>query len=195
MLLLKVIATWPRRDNLLILNEHYGRLSEMTLADLYPPTAQREALLKLAEALGSRDVCLCRDDCGDWCIKGRDGHIYAVPGMLQRPGVKGFQLVVGTQSARAWGFAKTALSFCLLTNDGDEEGTLFLDRLPTAEEAAVIRDKLHIPKRREISEAERARLAGMGHRFSSRQDDVVDEIRPPTPPQNDAPMPEGPKGP
>jgi hypothetical protein len=63
--------------------------------------------------------------------------------------------------------------------------------LPTAEEAAVIRDKLYIPKKREISEEERARLAGMGHRFSSRRDDVVDEIRPPTSPQTATPAAEG----
>jgi hypothetical protein len=72
-------------------------------------------------------------------------------------------------SSKGWRFAKRALSFYEVTNDGDEEGMLFLDRLPTPEEADIIRDKLGIPKKREISEEERARLAGMGHRFVARR--------------------------
>jgi hypothetical protein len=45
-----------------------------------------------------------------------------------------------------------------VTQDGDDEGILFLDRLPTALEAEVIRDKLSIRKRREIGEEQLARL-------------------------------------
>ena len=46
--------------------------------DIYPPpTMQREALLKFAEALGSAANALRRDECGDPCINGRRGHIYA----------------------------------------------------------------------------------------------------------------------
>jgi hypothetical protein len=54
------------------------------MPDRYPPAMQRPALLKLAEALGCRDNALRRDECGDWRIVGRLGHIYAIPGPLDR---------------------------------------------------------------------------------------------------------------
>jgi hypothetical protein len=78
-------------------------------------------------------------------------------------------------TSQAWTWAKKALGFCVAANDSDWEGMLFLDRLPTEEEAVIIRDKLGIPKKREVSEEERARLAGMGRRFAAREDGVVGE--------------------
>jgi hypothetical protein len=45
---------------------------------------------------------------------------------------------------------------------------LFLDRLPIEAEAEIARDKLGLPKKREISDAERERLAATEHRFSTR---------------------------
>lgn len=100
-----------------------------------------------------QDSAYRRDDCGDWIIGGKAGHIYATP--------EGFYLYCDPGSARAWTFAKRALSFCRVTQDGDEDGFLLLDRLPTAEECEIIRDKLAIRKKREISEGERARLSEM----------------------------------
>jgi hypothetical protein len=70
-----------------------------------------------------------------------------------------FQLFVTTDSARAWTAAKKALSFAKVWNDGDEEGSLILDRLPTPSEATLIRRYVGVPKRREVSEATKARLA------------------------------------
>jgi hypothetical protein len=157
------------------------------MADSYPPPRQREALLRFVEALGCRDAALHRDECGDWRVRGRYGHIYAVPGTLDRPGVEGFQIYFRGASkfeeppkgSKAWSFAKKAMSFCEVINDGDDEGVMLLDRLPTPEEALIIRDKLNIPKKREVSEEERTRLAGMGHRFVARGDDVVGGEGPP----------------
>ena len=40
----------------------------------YPANMQREALLKFAEALGSRRSALMRDKCGDWRIEGNRDH-------------------------------------------------------------------------------------------------------------------------
>jgi hypothetical protein len=111
-------------------------------------TESRAALLRLVEALDASPTTLRRDECGDWRI-GKTGYVYAVAG--------GFQLYVAL-SPRAWGFARKALSFCRVTQDGDGEGMLFLDRLPAALEAEVIRDKLSIRKRREIGEEQLARL-------------------------------------
>ena len=55
------------------------------MSDIYPAKDQRLALLELVKALGARDNSLRRDECGDWRIEGRSGHIYAVPGSLDRP--------------------------------------------------------------------------------------------------------------
>ena len=128
----------------------------------------REALIKLVEALGCWDRALRRDECGDWAVFGKLGHIYAVPGTLDRPKTNGFQIYFrgaeefGEISTLAWTWAKKALSFCQVTNDGDNEGMLFMDRLPTAAESEIIRDKLGIRKKREISDDERERLRAIG---------------------------------
>ena len=133
--------------------------------DIFPPAKQRPALLALRDALGCRDNALRRDECGDWAIFGKRGHIYAVPGSLDR-----FQIfIAGT--AREWSYARKALKpFAALTNDGDDEGVLFLDRLPTAEEAETIRQYVGVAKKRVLSDEERERLVSLGHRFEKRSD-------------------------
>lgn len=96
------------------------------------------------EALGSQRR-QPRDECGDRRIEGKAGWIYAEP--------EGFYLYCRPGSARGWGYAKKAMDFCRVTQDGDEEGVLLLDRLPSPAEAEIIRDKLWIRKRREMTEA------------------------------------------
>jgi hypothetical protein len=54
-------------------------------------------------------------------------------------------------SSRPWKNAKARLTFCKVTQDGDWEGCLHLDRLPTADEAVVIRKVLGIRKRRHMT--------------------------------------------
>ena len=49
-------------------------------------------LLKLIEALGCRDKARRRDECRDWRIIRKLGHIYALPGTLDRPEAEGFQI-------------------------------------------------------------------------------------------------------
>jgi hypothetical protein len=136
------------------------------LADNYPPTRQREALLKLVEALGCWDRALRRDDCGGWAVFGKLGHIHAVPRMTVHglPPGDGFQIYFRgapefdePTTTKAWTYAKQALKFCRVTQDGDWEGCLFLDRLPSREEAETIRDKLGIRKRVEYGEETLAR--------------------------------------
>lgn len=141
---------------------------------VYPPQIQRPALLDLVEALRYRLACLRRDRCGNWRINGRYGRIYAVSGMPGRPGVEGFLLCYSGPeflgSARGGGFARRAFEAfgCEVTQDGDDEGIMFLDRLPTAGKAEVIRDKLRIPKKRPMGEAELERLRALSaKRFRS----------------------------
>jgi hypothetical protein len=131
--------------------------------DKFPPTAQRKALLKLATALNSSPTALRRDECGDWRINGSSGHVYAIPSALARQGTiaqprsgaqpsrKGFAIYVMTETSRQWTFAQRALSFATLMQDGDTEGSMFLDRLPTKDEADVIRKAVGIRKRRSLS--------------------------------------------
>jgi|SRR6516162_3692302 hypothetical protein len=160
------------------------------MSDSYPPPRQRETLLKLVEALGCRDNVLRRDECSDWMIKGKLGHIYAVPGTLDRPKAEGFQIYFRgapefeePTTGKAWTYAKQALKpFCAVTQDGDWEGLLFLDRLPTKEEAEIVRNKLGVPKKREISDAERERLRAMGFAPSH----VVGDNQTKKPPSGDA---------
>jgi hypothetical protein len=139
----------------------------MTAASNYSPAIQREALLNLIEALGCWYRALRRDECGDPGVVGKYGHIYAVPGTLDRPGVEGFQIFysedptyseaaiftvdetappkereaqIERQMKLRWAHLKKALDFCAMTNDGDGEGMLFLDRLPTPGACEIIRD-------------------------------------------------------
>jgi hypothetical protein len=141
------------------------------MPDRHPPTVQRPALLKLVEALGCRDNALRRDECSDWRITGKQGWIYSVP--------VGFQILFFARNGvNEWDGdgphiedyvrAKRGLLFRRLTQDGTGEGIFVLDRLPTKEEAATIRDILVIPKKREISDAERERLRAMASTLKSR---------------------------
>src|SRR5580704_1388123 len=129
------------------------------------PRMEKPVLLRLAQALNSRSNALRRDECGDWCIRGRYGHIYAVP-MKGAPNGEGFQLVIGTKverSAYQWACDKRAMrSFATLSNDGDVDGAFTLNRLPTPDEAKTIRKVLRTPKRRKLSEVSRQALIYAG---------------------------------
>jgi hypothetical protein len=131
------------------------------MADTYPPTKQREALLLFRLALNCRDNALRRDECSDWRINGRQGHIYAVP--------EGFQLVFFARNGvnefdgdgphiEDYLKAKRDLIFSRLAQDGTGEGIFMLDRLPTPAEAEVIRDTLGIFKRKDMGEPTDAQL-------------------------------------
>jgi hypothetical protein len=135
-------------------------------------------LHQLAAIIGSRNVALRRDECGEWRIEGRRGWVYAVSGTLTQQDRAGFQIYCAPGSARAWAHARKAMTFAELTLDGDDEGLLFLARLPTPDEAAILRDKLGIAKKRDVSEAERGRLSKIGKATAFvRQDGVVGRFR------------------
>jgi hypothetical protein len=127
------------------------------LSDRYPPSHQREALTVFAQALGSALSALRRDKCGDPRINGRRGHVYAVP--------EGFQLYCACDSRMGWTWAKKKLAFARVTQDGDEEGMVMMDRRPTPAEAEIIRDYLGINKAREYGEETLARLRERGRQW------------------------------
>ena len=118
--------------------------------------ADRDLLIALTESLSVSRGRLRRDLCGDWVIVGTRGHILT-------DGVNAFAyLPAGT--ARRWAKAKRVLSFMAVTQDGDDEGILRLDGMPTPEQAKIIRKVLGLRQRTELSEADRAELK---NRFKS----------------------------
>jgi len=113
--------------------------------------------MRFGQSLDCRSSALRRDERGDWAIFGRNGHIYAAP--------EGFQLMIGCDlgnarwtSSRGWENAKKRLNFGKCTQDGECEGSILLDRLPSKSEAVAIRVLLGIPKRVELSEGQLANL-------------------------------------
>ena len=119
----------------------------------------REPLETMLEALDASPGALrrpaCRGWAGDYQITGRLGHILADG--------DGFLLHIHTgdtdePTPRRWNNVKGRLAFCRLMQDGDDEGILRLDRLPTAAEADLVREALGIRKRRHLSEEELARV-------------------------------------
>jgi hypothetical protein len=109
----------------------------------------RASLRELLLALDASPMSLRRDHWpgmgrrGDYAIHGKHGHIYADG--------DGYLLYVRGHSARSWSAAKRKLSFCQLRIDGEDEGTLHLDRLPSAAEAKAIRKVVSVRKRRRPS--------------------------------------------
>jgi hypothetical protein len=115
--------------------------------------ADRAKQEQLLVALGAWDRALRRDDCGAWVIEGWAGHIVS-----WGDGEPGWLIYVIASSVRHWTAIKKRLSFCTVTQDGDDEGCLRLDRLPTPAEAEVIREVLRIRTRRDVSEETLERL-------------------------------------
>jgi hypothetical protein len=116
----------------------------------------------------TRDFHLDFGNAGDYAIRGKYGHIYSDG--------SGFLLHVHTQevdeaghvttSIRRWSALKAKLTpFCRLTQDGDDEGCLRLDHLPSADEAEVIRDAIGIRKRRSLSPEAKAKARAALERF------------------------------
>jgi hypothetical protein len=125
------------------------------------PQPKREGLQILLAALDASPVALRRDlhrdegRKGDYSIQGKCGHIY-LDG-------EGFLLCVTAKderdkSPRRWTSIKRRLAFCRITQDGDDEGCLHLDQLPTPVQASLIRQALGIRKRRTLTEYGRAQL-------------------------------------
>jgi hypothetical protein len=118
--------------------------------DTYSSIAEAEAdkvqQQRLLAALNAWDRALGRDECGAWTLAGEHGSIHTWGDG------KGWVLYIACRSARHWAATKAWLNFCQVTQDGEDEGCVRLSKLPTAEQAEVIRDCLGIRKRRDLSE-------------------------------------------
>lgn len=131
---------------------------------------ERAKLETLLTALDASPRSLRRDSCGDWQIRGRQGHVHADG--------RCFLIVVSTDaSSRRWNNVKGRLSFCRVTQDGDDEGCLRLDRLPTPAEADLIREAVGIRKRLHHSPEALARMALTGFRPAPENASTAASIR------------------
>ena len=128
----------------------------MIMGDTYDSAvdaeADREQQRRLLAALNAWDRALRRDECGAWTIQGTRGTIHTYGDS------KSWIMYVACRSDRHWSWVKKALAFCRVVLDCDGEGTLRLRQLPTAAEAAVIREELGIRRKQEISDQTRERL-------------------------------------
>ena len=131
-------AVWATIDR----TESTGRdVQEAKLNDKQHLEAMLTALNASPRAL---ERPICGGWIGDWQIVGNSGHIITDG--------RGFVLYVSTsKSPRRWTGIKKRLGFCRLTQDGDDEGCLYLERLPKADEAVLIREAIGIRKRRHLT--------------------------------------------
>jgi hypothetical protein len=98
---------------------------------------QQERLLAALDAAPSQ---LRRDEAGWWTIIGRRGSIHTWGDG------RSFVAYVRCRSRQHWSFSRRRLAFLTVAQDGDAEGCLRLPRLPTRDEAVVIRDVMGLRK-------------------------------------------------
>src|SRR4051794_38321163 len=105
---------------------------------------QRDKLqdkLLLEQVITALDISpdrLSVDECGDWIIPSQRASLDGMYAKIYTDGSLWY-IFVSTGSKRQWSAVKRKLAFMTRQIDGDEEGTFYLDRLPTAAEAAVLR--------------------------------------------------------
>lgn len=110
----------------------------------------KDILAGLATSLQASQRNIGKDPCGDWRLRGRRGHIFC-------DGAAAYvYLPSGTK--QAWTYAKRALGFMEVTQDGEEEGILRLRGTPSAEQAEIIRDYVGLSKAPVMTEERREAL-------------------------------------
>ena len=119
----------------------------------------RPAMLTLVDTLATRPQLLRRDECGDWNLFGKAGHVYAIPE------ANAYYFMVRCRSSKTWNHLKRRLSFCTLTQDGDDEGVFRLSGLPNETQAGLLRTALGLPLRRRLSPEHCAKLVAHAKPF------------------------------
>jgi hypothetical protein len=100
------------------------------------------ALQTILTALNGAKNSLRRDACGDWIIQGSRGEIRSCNGH--------FAICLACHSKLAWTYAKKKLEgFTVVVQDGDEEGVLYITRIPLETEIATLRDYIGLHQTRD----------------------------------------------
>jgi hypothetical protein len=142
----------------------------LTYRDQCEKDEDKAQLLRLIDALGAPERALRLDECEAWRIQGSRGHIYGWGDG------QAWVMYCCCRSPRGWTSTKKRLAgFSTITQDGDGEGCLKLDRLPTAAEAVIIRDVLGIRKRMALSDNQREAL--LAHAFPRGRDNRGDNCK------------------
>jgi hypothetical protein len=144
--------------------------------------ADREQQRALLAALVAWNRALRRDECGAWCISGNTGTIHAWGDG------KTWVLYARCRSKQHWTWVKKNLSFCTVTQDGDDEGCLRLHQLPTPDQATLVREELGIRKRIEFAPADLERRRASMSRLLLSQGRPNSMAAVPTPIPNQTPF-------
>src|SRR5215467_13322923 len=123
---------WPARCGCCVRRSRQssiGATSDMGQINTYDSAAEAEAdraqQKALLMALNAWDRALRRDEAGAWAICGKHGSIHTWGNG------KCWALYVRCNSGQRWTWAKKKLSFCSVTQDGDNEGCLRLRHTST----------------------------------------------------------------
>src|SRR5262245_3014983 len=106
--------------------------------------ADRAVMKELLRALDGQSRTLRRDECGAWRITGKRGHVYSWGSS------GGWLIYCAPSTARKWNNLKSRLSFCEVTQDGDDEGCFHLFELPASEQVVLIRTALGLKRKRQV---------------------------------------------
>jgi hypothetical protein len=116
------------------------------MVDTYETSQQQSEdkarLTEFLDAIDGARNAVRLDECRLWTIRGSHGYV-STWGDNQS-----FLLFVQCHSSMAWTYMKRRLSFCVVTQDGDDEGCFKLARLPAVEEAEAIRRAVGIHARK-----------------------------------------------
>ena len=126
-----------------------SRLCEFSAMEHREHVALRRRDRARLEAAGSA-ICAAKnsiriDGCGDPAMSGRRGHIFAISEPI---GGAALRAIVFCRTMHGWSSAKRRLGAIgwRLAQDGDDEGVMTLDRLPSLCEGADVRAVLGIRK-------------------------------------------------
>jgi hypothetical protein len=94
-------------------------------------TKDKQFLTTLCEHLECSKNRLHLDAYRDWNIQGTKGHIFT--------DLIYWYVYLSPESTRKWNNIKNKLSFMEVSQDGDDEGILKMKRMPSKEEAKILR--------------------------------------------------------
>jgi len=121
----------------------------------------RKQIELLADASGISRRNVRKDECDQWTISGKGGH-------LQTSGdLSSFLLYVRTYSPRKWGAIKRKAKLLgwALTQDGDDEGCFRLG-LPDKNQSKFVRELLGLRRKRRAAGAESNQVDAMAAQLS-----------------------------